>query len=161
MQADQVVAGFHHFSIPAIKTPAHRIPVGTPRKGPTKTSKMNKLTKILAPLCLLLGAAVINPVESQAAPARSVTDPAPTVAASYMAPEALAWCTKANAYGVRCAGPTQSTQVREPLKKALGYVGCSSPRGWKYWGDGMLYFCDRPLKAHEYDIRAKYGVTGA
>lgn len=131
-----------------------------PRNGPTKDLQMNRLAKTLAPLFLLAGLAVVGPAESHAAPAE--TEPSATASpAAFVASEALAWCTKPNDYGVRCDGPTQSTETRDPVHKSLGYVGCKNPRSWTRWGGGMLYFCGRPLKHHERDIRAKYGVTGA
>lgn len=116
---------------------------------------MNRILKVLGPSLLLAGLAV-GSTPSHAAAAHPI--PASTTSA---APEALAWCTKPNAYGVRCDGPTQATETRDPVQRSLRYVGCATPRSWMRWGNGMLYFCGRPLKNHERDIRAKYGITEA
>ncbi len=115
---------------------------------------MKRIRRILVPALLFAGVAVAVSASSHAAPVVPAS-------ATARAPEALAWCTKANAYGVRCDAPTQATETRDPVQRSLRYVGCGAPRSWMRWGNGMLYFCGRPLEKHERDIRAKYGITNA
>ena len=119
-------------------------------------TKRNKTLATLAatsPLALVWCAAPVQAARPEVA--RPDAAPAQT---NQLAAEALAWCTAPNAYGVRCDGPTQATEVRDTLSNSLRYVGCATPRDSISWGEGRLYFCGRELNSWDRDIRARYGV---